>query len=58
MTFELKLKNFIFISITSLILPSCAVFDKYGDNKHTWYHASLTKAEKDSIKSERLITKK
>lgn len=52
------MKNLIFISITSLILSACAVFDKYDDNKHTWYHASLTKAEKDTIKSERIITKK
>jgi len=39
-------------------ISSCAVFDKYQDNTHTWYHASLTKAEKNSIEMNGWITKK
>ena len=41
----------------ALILTSCAVFDKYDDNKHTWYHKSLTKEEKQKLKTEDYITK-
>jgi hypothetical protein len=41
----------------ALILTSCAVFDKYDDNKHTWYHKSLTKEEKEKLKTEDYITK-
>lgn len=41
----------------AVILTSCAVFDKYDDNKHTWYHKSLTKEEKQKLKTEDYITK-
>jgi len=41
----------------AIILTSCAVFDKYDDNKHTWYHKSLTKEEKQKLKTEDYITK-
>jgi hypothetical protein len=48
------------LTLTSILITisSCAVFDKYSNNKHTWYHASLSKVEKDSIKSNGLIVKK
>jgi hypothetical protein len=39
------------------ILTSCAVFDKYDDNKHTWYHKSLKKEEKQKLKTADYITK-
>ncbi|WP_160143738.1 hypothetical protein [Chryseolinea soli] len=51
------MKTLIIVFIVGSI-SSCAVFDKYQDNKHTWYHASLTKAEKDSIETKGLIAKK
>lgn len=41
----------------AVILTSCAVFDKYDDNKHTWYHKSLTKEEKQKLKTEDYIFK-
>jgi hypothetical protein len=37
-------------------ISSCAVF-KYQDNTHSWYHASLMKAEKDSIEANGWIIK-
>jgi hypothetical protein len=52
------MKNLVFAFTITLIITGCGLFDKYQDNTHTWYHGSLTKAEKDSIKLNRLITKK
>lgn len=41
----------------AVVLTGCAVFDKYDDNKHTWYHKSLTKDEKQKLKTEDYIIK-
>jgi hypothetical protein len=48
------MRNLAFVFILTFTLTGCAVFDKYYDNTDTWYHASLSKSEKDSI----FITKK
>ena len=50
------MKRLIIVFIVGSI-SSCAVFDKYHDNMHSWYHASLTRAEKDSIEIKGLIAK-
>lgn len=47
----------ILVLFFAVILTSCAVFDKYDDNKHTWYHKSLTKEEKQNLETEDYIVK-
>jgi len=45
------------IILFAFILTGCAVFDKYKDNKHTWYSKSLTKEERQKLKTEDYIIK-
>jgi hypothetical protein len=45
------------VLLVAILLAGCAVFDKYDDNKYTWYHKSLTKEEKQKLETEDYITK-